>query len=70
MAMFQTSNTGSETLIRVEGLRKYFPVRAGVLQRVDGWVQAVDDVSFTIRKGETLGMVGAVRPPSAAPCCA
>jgi oligopeptide/dipeptide ABC transporter ATP-binding protein len=58
MAMFQTSNTGSETLIRVEGLRKYFPVRAGVLQRVDGWVQAVDDVSFTIRKGETLGMVG------------
>jgi ABC-type glutathione transport system ATPase component len=58
MAMFQTSKTGSETLIRVEGLRKYFPVRAGVLQRVEGWVQAVDDVSFTIRKGETLGMVG------------
>jgi oligopeptide/dipeptide ABC transporter ATP-binding protein len=58
MSMFQTSKTGSETLIRVEGLRKYFPVRAGVLQRVEGWVQAVDDVSFTIRKGETLGMVG------------
>ena len=58
MAMFQTSKTGSETLIRVEELRKYFPVRGGMLQRVDAWVQAVDDVSFTIRKGETLGLVG------------
>jgi oligopeptide/dipeptide ABC transporter ATP-binding protein len=58
MALFQTAKNGSETLIRVEGLRKYFPVRSGVLQRVQGWVQAVDDVSFSIRKGETLGMVG------------
>lgn len=45
-------------LIRVEHLKKYFPVRGGFLQRVMGWVQAVDDVSFTIKKGETLGMVG------------
>ena len=58
MAINQTPTATPETLIRVEGLRKYFPVRSGVLQRVQAWVQAVDDVSFTIRKGETLGMVG------------
>ncbi len=47
-----------EPLIEVEGLVKYFPVRRGVLQRVVAWVKAVDDVSFTIREGETLGLVG------------
>jgi peptide/nickel transport system ATP-binding protein/oligopeptide transport system ATP-binding protein len=46
------------SLIEVRNLVKHFPVRAGILQRVSGWVQAVDDVSFTIRRGETLGLVG------------
>ncbi len=45
-------------LVVVKNLVKYFPVRAGILQRVVAWVQAVDGVSFTIRQGETLGMVG------------
>jgi peptide/nickel transport system ATP-binding protein len=45
-------------LVYVKGLKKYFPVRAGIMQRVVAQVQAVDDVSFSIRKGETLGMVG------------
>ena len=45
-------------LIHVDGLVKYFPVRTGLLQRVKNWVQAVDHVSFTIREGETLGLVG------------
>lgn len=48
----------NETLVRVEHLKKYFPVRAGIMQRVVAQVQAVDDVSFSINKGETLGMVG------------
>jgi peptide/nickel transport system ATP-binding protein/oligopeptide transport system ATP-binding protein len=48
----------SKEIIRVENLKKYFPVRGGVLQRVVGWVQAVDDVSFSIREGECLGLVG------------
>jgi len=45
-------------LVEVKHLVKYFPVRAGFLQRVVANVQAVDDVSFEVREGETLGMVG------------
>jgi oligopeptide/dipeptide ABC transporter ATP-binding protein len=48
----------NEDLVQVGHLKKYFPVRAGVMQRVVAQVQAVDDVSFTIKKGETLGLVG------------
>jgi peptide/nickel transport system ATP-binding protein len=45
-------------LVVVKDLVKYFPVRAGVLQRVKAHVQAVDKVSFTVKEGETLGLVG------------
>jgi peptide/nickel transport system ATP-binding protein/oligopeptide transport system ATP-binding protein len=45
-------------LIRVENLVKYYPVRAGLFQRVVSWVRAVDDVSFSIYEGETLSLVG------------
>jgi len=49
----------AEPLVRVENLTKHFPVTRGVLiQRVVGAVRAVDNVSFTIQAGETLGMVG------------
>jgi oligopeptide/dipeptide ABC transporter ATP-binding protein len=47
-----------DKLIEVHNLVKYFPVRGGALQRVQGWVKAVDDVSFAIHAGETLGLVG------------
>jgi peptide/nickel transport system ATP-binding protein/oligopeptide transport system ATP-binding protein len=47
-----------ETLVEVKHLVKYFPVRAGLLQRVVNQVKAVDDVSFFVKKGETLGLVG------------
>jgi peptide/nickel transport system ATP-binding protein/oligopeptide transport system ATP-binding protein len=55
--MSEAAHNG-QTLIEVKDLVKYFPVRGGVLQRVMAWVKAVDGVSFTIRKGETLGLVG------------
>ncbi len=45
-------------LLVVDNLKKYFPVRSGLLQRVTAWVKAVDGVSFTIRAGETFGLVG------------
>lgn len=52
------SPNGKPDLIEVKNLVKYFPVRGGLLQRVLAWVQAVDDISFTVREGETLGLVG------------
>lgn len=45
-------------LLRVRGLVKHFPVRKGVFSRVVGQVKAVDDVSFDLAEGETLGLVG------------
>jgi oligopeptide transport system ATP-binding protein len=45
-------------LLEVRGLRKYFPIRAGLLSRRVGDVKAVDGVDFAIRRGETLGLVG------------
>ncbi len=48
----------AENLLEVKGLKKYFPIKRGLLSKTVGYVKAVDDVSFTIRKGETLGLVG------------
>jgi oligopeptide/dipeptide ABC transporter ATP-binding protein len=45
-------------ILRVEKLRKYFPVRRGFFQRTVGWVRAVEDVSLSLAPGKTLGLVG------------
>ncbi len=45
-------------LVEVRDLVKHFPIRGGILQRTVGMVQAVDGVSFDVRRGETLGLVG------------
>src|SRR4030065_2788245 len=62
--MNDTSHTIEKTkcpdgpLLKVEGLRKYFPVHRGFLQRIKGWVKAVDGVDVDIFRGKTLGLVG------------
>lgn len=47
-----------DVLLEVVNLKKYFPIRSGVLKRTTGHVKAVDDVSFSVYRGETLGLVG------------
>jgi peptide/nickel transport system ATP-binding protein/oligopeptide transport system ATP-binding protein len=58
MSVQPSGATGATELIRVKNLVKYFPMRGGILQRKVSWVQAVDDVSFTVKSGETVGLVG------------
>jgi oligopeptide transport system ATP-binding protein len=49
---------GADNLLRVQNIQKYFPVRRGFLQRVIGYVKAVDGVTLDVRRGETVGLVG------------
>ena len=50
--------TGGQYILEVNNLKKYFPIKDGLLQRVVGHVKAVDGVSFKIRRGTTMGLVG------------
>ncbi|HNR64387.1 MAG TPA: dipeptide/oligopeptide/nickel ABC transporter ATP-binding protein, partial [Thermotogota bacterium] len=50
--------TAREEVLTVKNLVKHFPIRGGVFKTIVGWVQAVDDISFHVYKGETFGLVG------------
>ncbi|MBW2077760.1 MAG: ATP-binding cassette domain-containing protein [Deltaproteobacteria bacterium] len=50
--------TTNNAILRVEGLKKYFPVQRGFFQKIIGWVKAVDGVDLLIERGRTLGLVG------------
>ena len=56
--MAYMENEDKNITLKVEGLKKYFPVRRGFFQRIGGWVKAVDGVDFEIEQGKTLGLVG------------
>ena len=51
-------NSKNNVLLEVNNLKKYFPITKGIFSKVVNWVRAVDDISFHIKSGETLGLVG------------
>ncbi len=58
MTVEATTERNGERLLEINNLRKYFPIKQGLLRREVGNIRAVDDVSFYINEGETLGLVG------------
>ena len=58
MEQAQQQGGGTDTILRINGLKKYFPIQKGIFRRVVGHVKAVDGVDLEIRRGETLGLVG------------
>ena len=54
----KSKNKNNQIILCVKDLKKYFPIRRGFLQKISGWVKAVDGVSFEIERGKTMGLVG------------
>jgi peptide/nickel transport system ATP-binding protein len=47
-----------DAILQIRGLKKYFPIQAGILKRTAGYIRAVDEVDITVKRGETFGLVG------------
>jgi len=54
----ESKSKNKQIILCVQNLKKYFPIRRGFFHKIAGWVKAVDDVSFEIEQGKTLGLVG------------
>lgn len=57
-SLYNKHQSDKQPLLKVKGLKTYFPVYGGIFGNLQGYVHAVDDVSFNVYKGETLGLVG------------
>src|SRR5690606_19390254 len=57
-AVLKKDKSRSDVLLEVKNLKTYYPIKGGILRRTVAVVKAVDDISFEIKKGETLGLVG------------
>jgi oligopeptide/dipeptide ABC transporter ATP-binding protein len=58
MSENKLTNTNQQSLVSISHLKKYFPVQSGLFHKVTDYIKAVDNVSFNINHGETLGLVG------------
>ena len=47
-----------ETILQLIDVQKHFPIKSGILQKTAGYVKAVDGINLTVKKGETIGIVG------------
>ncbi|WP_456273140.1 ABC transporter ATP-binding protein [Bacillus sp. AK031] len=56
--IYHSKEVSSEILLETKHLTKWFPIKAGMFKRTTGYVKAVDDISFSVRKGETFSLVG------------
>jgi oligopeptide transport system ATP-binding protein len=56
--MVDVAHDPETNLLHIQALKKYFPIRKGILRKTVGWVQAVDGVSMVVRQGEAMGLVG------------
>ncbi len=54
----ETNHQHNSTILRLEKVKKYFPIRRGFFQHTVGWIKAVDGVSFDVEQGKTMGLVG------------
>ena len=54
----EQAHSSNNIILKVEGLRKHFPVHRGFFQRIAGWIKSVDGVDLEITQGTTLGLVG------------
>ncbi len=55
---YEMNKRMNDTVLEVTDLKQYFPIKGGFMQRVVGYVKAVDGITFSVKRGKTMGLVG------------